>query len=289
MLKKIYIIIFIILIPLISLAEPLRFGIASIISPEESLALYHDFNVYIGHKLGMKVDTIIKRDYDVMNQMLKNNRVDIASICTGAMAHLNDKDVRVVAVPEVDGKHSYRSYIITNKSFHINDISDLKGREFAFTDRLSNSGTIYPSFLIINHFGSPPEDVFRKIYYTKSHDKSIFLVNKGVVEAAAVDSLIFEFIKRDRPQDVSNISIIYKSPEIISPPIVASASMSDELFHKVQAILLNMDRDPDGMKILKYLNIDRYVEAGMEDFRVIKEINETVEKFNSKNNPQKLQ
>lgn len=277
-----------ILIPLVSFGEPLRFGIASIISPEESLALYHDFNNYISRKLGIRVDTVIKRDYDVMNQLLKNNRVDIASICTGAMAYLDEKDVRVLAVPEVNGKHSYRSYIITNKSFHIEDISDLEGREFAFTDRLSNSGTIYPSFLIINHFKSPPEDVLRKVYYTKSHDKSIFLVNKGVVEAAAVDSLIFEYIKRNRPEDVSNIRIIYKSPEIISPPIVASASMEDGLFHRIQAILLNMDKDPEGAKILKFLNIDRFVKAGMKDFLVIKEINATVEKFNSKNNPKKL-
>jgi len=278
--------IFIILMFLASIvnAETLRFGIASIISPEESLALYHDFNTYIENKLGRKVDMIIKRDYDVMNQMIKSNRVDIASICTGAMAYLDEKEVKVLAVPEVDGKHSYRSYIITNNSFDINSISDIEGRAMAFTDRLSNSGTIYPSFLIINHFGKHPEDVLSKIYYTKSHDKSIYLVNKGVVEVAAVDSLIFDFMKRERPEEVANIKIIMKSPEIISPPIVASASIDKDLFDKIQNILLNMDHDKEGLKILKFLNVDRYVKADIADFKIIKEINESVEKFNPKNN-----
>lgn len=288
MYKKLAILIFI-FIPLFLYAEPLRFGIASIISPEESLALYHDFNNYIGKKLGREVETIIKRDYDVMNEMIKTNQVDIASICTGAMAYLQEQETRVLAVPEIDGKHSYRSYIITNKSFDINSISDLEGKVFAFTDRLSNSGTIYPSYLIINHFKRSPLDVLRKIYYTKSHDKSIYLVNIGVVEVAAVDSLIFDFIKRQKPQDVANIRIIYKSPEIISPPIVATASINEKLFDKVKSILLNMDKDPEGAKILKYLNIDRYVKAEMKDFEIIRDIKDSIEKFNSQNNTQKLQ
>jgi len=270
-------------------AEPLRIGIASIISPEESLALYHDFNKYIEKKLKKNVSTIIKRDYNAMNQMIKENKVDIASICTGAMAYLEDHEVKIVAVPVVNNKHSYRSYIITNRRFQIKSISDLRNRVFAFTDRLSNSGTIYPTFLIINYFKKQPENVLKKIYYTKSHDKSIYLVNKGVVEAAAVDSLIFDFIKRNKPEDVANIDIIFKSPEIISPPIVASSSLDNNLFNKIKTILLEMDKDSEGIKILKYLNIDRFVEADISDFSTIKEMKETIEKFNSKNNSQKLQ
>lgn len=265
-------------------ADPLRFGIASIISPEESLALYHDFNDYLAEKLGRKVEVVIKRDYDVMNQMLKSTNVDIASICTGAVAYLSDGDIKILAVPEVDGKHSYQSYIITNKNRHIKDLSDLKGAVFAFTDRLSNSGTIYPSYLIIKYFGQSPEEVFSKIYYTKSHDKSIYLVNKGVVEAAAVDSLIFEYIKLTKPAEVSNISIIHKSPEIISPPIVASKSVSGELFEQIQNILLDMYKDKKGAEILRHLNVDRFVKADMADFTAIKDIKATVEEFNTKSN-----
>lgn len=272
-----------------SFAEPLHIGIASIVSPDESLALYYDFNNYIGNKLGMEVETIIKRDYDVMNRMIKDSAVDVAFICTGAIAALDESEVRILAVPEVAGKQSYRSYIITNKSFDIKNISDLEGRSFAFTDRLSNSGTIYPSYLLIQHFNKSPEKILRKIYYTKSHDKSIFLINKGVVEAAAVDSLIFEFIKKKQPEKVENIKIIYTLPEMTSPPVVASSHISDEIFNKIRYLLLNMDKDPDGVKILKFLNIDRFVEAEMEDFNVIRKISETVEEFNSKNNPQKLQ
>lgn len=286
---KAFIVFTVILINLSAWAEPLRIGIASILSPDESLSLYYEFNNYIGTKMGRKVNTIIKRDYDVMNQMIKNNKVDVASICTGAMAYLNEEDVRVVAVPEADGKHSYRSYIITNKIFDINSLADLKDKEFAFTDRLSYSGTIYPSYLLINHFSKAPEEVLRRIYYTNSHDKSIFLVNKGVVQAAAVDSLIFNYIKKNKPEEVSNINIIHKSPEVISPPIVVSSVVTDKVLNKLRMILLNMDKDPEGEKILKFLNIDRFVKADIKEFSEIREISEAIEKHNINSNSEKFQ
>jgi phosphonate transport system substrate-binding protein len=265
-------------------ADPLRFGIASIISPEESLALYHDFNDYIGDKLGRDVETVIKRDYDVMNQMLKSSSVDIASICTGAVAYLDDSDIRIIAVPEVQGKHSYQSYIITNTESGIKDVNGLKGSTFAFTDRLSNSGTIYPTFLIIKIFSKTPEEIFKNVYYTKSHDKSIYLVNKGVVDAAAVDSLIYDYIKKTRPAEVSNTEIIHKSPEIIAPPIVASGTLDETIFVKIQDILLNMHKTNEGSEILKHLNIDKFVKADMADFKTIREIRQAVETFNSESN-----
>ena len=264
--------------------EPLKFGIASIVSPEASLNLYTDMNNYLADKLGEEITPIIKRDYDEMNRMIQENDVDFASVCTGAVPYLNKDKVRVLAVPEINGKHSYKSLIITNKKYGIKTIKDLKGRTFAFTDRLSNSGTLYPTYMIIKDFGMSPDRVFKKIFYTKSHDKSIYLVNKGVVQAAAVDSLIFEIIKKEHPEEVQNIAVIHSSPEIISPPFVASSSLSKEKFTALKNALLNMDKNERGRRILKGLNIDRFVPADISDFTPIIKMKAAVEKHNSENN-----
>lgn len=270
-----------------SFGQPLKFGIASIVSPEESLNLYSEINDYLSEKLGKTIVPVIKRDYDEMNRMIIENEVDIASVCTGALPYLNQKQIRVLAVPESNGKHSYRSYIIANKKYKIKSIGDLRGKIFAFTDRLSNSGTLYPSFMVIQKFHMTPEKVFSKIYYTKSHDRSIYLVNKGVVQAAAVDSLIFNFIKANEPRKVSDIVLIHQSSDLISPPIVASANLSKENYDKIRTILLNMDKDPKGKSILKRLKIDRFVSASVEDYHLIKQMKDEVDKFYSENNSRK--
>ncbi|MGE4268393.1 MAG: phosphate/phosphite/phosphonate ABC transporter substrate-binding protein [Deferribacterales bacterium] len=267
--------------------QPLKFGIASIVSPEESLNLYSEMNDYLSEKLGKPIVPVIKRDYDEMNRMIAENEVDIASVCTGALPYLNDKQVRVLAVPENEGKHSYRSFIIANKKYGIKSISDLQGKVFAFTDRLSNSGTLYPSFMVIQKFQKTPEKVFSKIYYTKSHDRSIYLVNKGVIQAAAVDSLIFNFIKANEPEKVSNIAVIHQSSDLISPPIVASANLSKENYDKIRKILLDMDKDKKGKSILKRLKIDRFVPASVEDYHLIKKMKAEVDKFYSETHTRK--
>lgn len=266
-----------------SYSATLKFGIASIVSPEESFNLYTDLNNYIAKRMGVRIQPVIKRDYDEMNRMILSREVDFASVCTGAIPYLNNGSVRVLAVPEINGKHSYKSLIITNKKYNIRTINDLRGKLFAFTDRLSNSGTLYPTYMIIQYFHKKPEDVLKKIFYTKSHDKSIFLVEQGVVQAAAVDSLIFNTIKAKHPDSVKNIKLLVASPDIISPPIVASSSLGNDKFIKLQKILLGMNSNADGRKILKNLNIDRFVKADMKDFYSVIEMKATVEKFNLKN------
>ena len=262
-------------------AEQLKFGIASIVSPEESLNLYRELNDYLAGKLNKTITPVIKRDYDEMNRMITENEVDFASVCTGALPYLNNSRIRVLAVPEMNGKHSYQSFIIANTAYGINSVKDLKDKTFAFTDRLSNSGTLYPSFLTIRTFNQAPEKVYKKIYYTKSHDKSIYLVNKGVVQAAAVDSLIFEIIRKKAPQAVRNIRIIHRSPEMISPPFVAASGMNSATYDSLKYLMLNMHKDPKGAEILKKLHVDRFVNASLSDYKVISDMKAEIDRFYS--------
>lgn len=264
-------------------AKELKFGIASVVSPEASFSLYTDLNSYISKRLGVTVDPVIKRDYDEMNRMILNKEVDFASVCTGAVPYISG-GARILAVPEVKGKHTYNSLIITNKKYGIKTVDDLKGKIFAFTDRLSNTGALYPTYMIINHFHKSPKQVFKKVFYTKSHDKSIYLVNKGVVQAAAVDSLIFNNIRSTHPDEIKNIRIMTKSPDIISPPFVASASLSETDFNKIRNILLTMDKDEEGKRILKNLGIDRFIKADINEFQSVVKMKETVDKFTSETN-----
>ncbi len=262
-------------------AEQLKFGIASIVSPEESLNLYRELNDYLAGKLNKTITPVIKRDYDEMNRMITENEVDFASVCTGALPYLNNSRIRVLAVPEMNGKHSYQSFIIANTAYGINSVKDLKDKTFAFTDRLSNSGTLYPSFLTIRTFNQAPEKVYKKIYYTKSHDKSIYLVNKGVVQSAAVDSLIFEIIRKKDPQAVRNIRVIHRSPEMISPPFVAASGMNSATYDSLKYLMLNMHNDPKGAEILKKLHVDRFVNASVSDYKVISDMKAEIDRFYS--------
>lgn len=239
--------------------DTIHFGVASVISPGESYSQYSALSDYLGKKLSMKVAFFQKDSYAKMNSMIREGEVDVATVCTGALLDLNEKDYKVLAIPVVRGKSSYHSYIIVSEKSGIKSVDELKGQTFAFTDSLSNSGALYPTYLIAKNTNHNPDRYFSKVYYTGNHDKSIFLVNSGVVAGAAVDSLIFEYFREKYPEKVANIRIIDISPEFLAPPIVASGKVPDKLFKRMQNVLTNMHKDDDGRKILGGILVDRLI------------------------------
>jgi phosphonate transport system substrate-binding protein len=80
----------------------------------------------------------------------------------------------------------YQSYLIVHKDSPFRTIEDLKGKTFAFTDPDSNSGSLVPRYWL-KQLNTRPEDFFRSITYTYSHDNAIMAVAKQLVDAAAVD------------------------------------------------------------------------------------------------------
>jgi len=252
-----------------SLQAELNFAISSMISPDETFYLYKDFGKYIEGKIGKKVNPIFRRNYSEVNKLIETGRVDFASICTGALIYLDNKRYVILGVPVVNGKSAYKSFIIVNKKSNIEKLSDLKGKVFAFTDRLSNSGYIYPRYLILKEVGVKPDVFFKKIFFTNSHDKSIYLVNIGLIDGAAVDSLVFDFIEHHEPEKIKNVKIIHKSEDFLAPPFVASAYLSKDLRNKIQNVLLTMHKDPNGKRILEKLKIDKFVEP---DYNLLKKV-----------------
>lgn len=257
----------------------LKFGIASMISPEETFILYKDLNDYIAEKLDMPIETVLKKDYSDMNKLIVNNKVDFALVCTGSFFFLKENEYKLMVTPVIDGKSTYRSYIIVNNTTGIDELGELKGKTFAFADRLSNSGSIYPKYIIIKRFNISYEDFFQKTFYTHSHDKSIYLVNKGVIDGAAVDSLVYDYLAETKPDEVKNIRIIHKSPYFPAPSIVASGAIDKKLFDEITRILLKMHKDPKGKKILKDLNIDKFVVTNPERFEEIRKMQKLVDDF----------
>lgn len=257
----------------------LKFGIASMISPEETFILYKDLNDYIAEKLDKPIETVLKKDYSDMNKLIVNNNVDFALVCTGSFFFLEDDEYKLMVTPVIDGKSTYRSYIIVNNTSDVDELSDLKGKTFAFADRLSNSGSIYPKYIIIKRFDISYEDFFQKTFYTHSHDKSIYLVNKGVIDGAAVDSLVYDFLAETNTEDVGKVKIIHKSPYFPAPSIVASDAIDKKLFDEITRILLQMHKDPKGKKILEDLNIDKFVVTDSKRFEEIKKMQKIVDDF----------
>jgi phosphonate transport system substrate-binding protein len=131
--------------------------------------------------------------------------------------------------------------------------------------------------------GETPESFFKGHIFTYSHDNSIRSVAEKFVDAAAVDSLIWEYLKVKEPELTSQTKIIYKSAPCGIPPLVVSPSIDPALKEELRSAFLNMHNDPRGRDILNKVMIDQFtviedsaydpirqMEVFMKDFRSAK-------------------
>ncbi len=158
-----------------------------------------------------------------------------------------------------------------SKDSAFRDLEDLRGKTFAFTDPDSNTGRLVPLYWL-SLLGETPESFFGKTLYTYSHDNSILAVSRGLVDGAAVDSLIWEFYAERNPEFVAQTGSILKSEPFGIPPVVASSHLDRQTRERIRNILLSMHENPEGKRILSELAIDRFLPSDDAWYASIREL-----------------
>ena len=237
----------------------IRVAVAAMISAKESVVYYHQLLDFIANQLGHKIELIQRKTYSEVNELLKNGKIDLAFICSGPYATGRQTyGFEALAVPQVRGRHSYHSYLIVNQNSTFQNLMDLRGHTFAFTDPESNTGRLVPAYWLAQQ-KEQPKEFFGKIIYTHSHDNSIMAVANSLVDGAAVHEQIWEYFNDKNPTFTSNTRIIKKSQPFGNPPVVASKDRPRQLKADIQRLLITMHLDPKGKKILDELMIDRFI------------------------------
>jgi phosphonate transport system substrate-binding protein len=250
----------------------LRIAVGGMITPKAGFGYYRRFLDYIGGKLGMRVQLVDRENYAEINDMVKTGDVDVAFVCGGPYVQGHDEfGMELLVAPQAYGERVYYSYIIVSKDSTIGKFAELRGKKFAFTDPLSNSGTLVPTYMLAR-MHETPESFFSKTIFTQSHDNSIRAVAQGVVDGAAVDSLIWEYLNRTDPLYTSETKVIKKSPPYGIPPVVVRRDLKPELKRKLRQIFLATDQDTQGREILKGMMIDKFVPIADSAYDSIREM-----------------
>jgi phosphonate transport system substrate-binding protein len=239
--------------------KPLRVAVAAILSPQGNIESYGALADYLAAKLGRPVEIVQRRTYQEVNDLLEQGAVDVGFVCTSAyVAGRDDFGLRLLAAPEIDGEAVYYSTLIVPAGSAAQAITDLRGATFAFTDPISTTGRIYPTYLL-RQLGLDPESFFADTFFTYSHDRAIEAVAKGVADGAAVDSLVLDYALAREPDLAARIKIIHRSPAFAIPPVVVSPKLPAVQMAELRNLLLTLDQDPEAGPVLAALGVDRFV------------------------------
>jgi len=234
----------------------LRFGLTPVFLDDRLrvLGLWRD---HLQAALGRGVEFVQRGTYAQVMDLLRSGRGDAAWIC-GYPYVLHRRELKLVAVPQWRGQPLYRSYLIADANAPLRDLADLRGRTFAYSDPLSNSGFLYVQHAL-RRAGHDPARYFARSFFTHSHRHVVEAVASGLADGGAVDGYVFETLAELQPELVRATRVLQRSPEFGFPPIVAGAHLGAPDVRRLAVALLAMHTQPTGRRVLAELRLDRFV------------------------------
>ncbi|MEH6651196.1 MAG: phosphate/phosphite/phosphonate ABC transporter substrate-binding protein [Motiliproteus sp.] len=238
-------------------SDPIEFGLTAVVI-QENLRFLDQWSNYLSQKMGQPVTFVRRKSYREVMELLESGSIDFAWICGYPFVKNRTPEyLQLLSVPVYAGQPLYHSYIIVHKASAYQSIEELEGKVFAFSDPESNSGYLYPQFLL-SAKGKNPEAYFRNSFFTYNHAETIEAVAEQVADGGAVDSYIWETLLQSRPELVNQTRIIVKSPAFGFPPLVARLGADRHKVEKMKEALLAMSDDPQGQHFLRGLKLDRF-------------------------------
>ena len=224
-------------------------------------------------RLSMEIQPFVATDYTGVVEALRVNKLDIAFLTPASyVLAKNEANVRVILKSERKGIPFYYAAIITHADSGIKTLEDLRGKTFAFGDSLSTTGNVFPRKMFKEHGIDPVRD-FKQVLFSGGHDTTVLAVFNRKVDAGATyansadsqDTAWMRYLKNS--DDAKKIRAIAFSEPIPADNLVISARLEAGLAKKIEAIFMDLSRDPNGKKMFRELyQIDGFIPATDEDY-----------------------
>lgn len=247
----------------------LRVGLVPNQAPDRVKAKYEPFEKYLEEKLGMEVEFFVANNYAGVVEAMASSKLDMAYF--GGLTYVQARKRAAVhpIVTEIDSETKttkYYSLIITPADSKIKEVSELKGKTFAFGDVSSTSGSLYPRIMLDEAGLKVPAD-FAHVIYTGKHDATALAVQNGKVDAGGLEGRILNKLIADGKVDKTRIKILAKSDFIEGYPWVVQDSMDKELEEKIVNAFLAME----DLELLQLMKAEKFAEVSADDYKYISE------------------
>ncbi len=139
---------------------------------------------------------------------------------------------------------TYSSPVIVRADAGISGLEDLRGRRVAVNNWNSHSGMNALRHLIapLTRLG---EAFFSEVVLSGGHALSVDAVREGRADVAAIDSVTWALLGRNRPQAVAGLAVLNWTRSAPSLPYAMRVDAPGDLVARVQAALIDAADDPD--------------------------------------------
>ena len=245
-----------------AIAKEISFGIISTDSAAAQRDRWEPFFRDMEKKTGLTVKSFYASDYAGVIEAMRFNKVQVAWYGNkAAMEAVDRANGEIFAqLMYADGTYGYHALLITHKDSPYKSLDDVfangKNINFGIGDPNSTSGFLVPTYYVFSQRKVDPRQVFKTVR-NGSHGANIQAVLAKQLDVATNNTEDYGRLEATKPDQASQIRVIWKSPLIPSDPFVWRKDLDSASKEKIRNFVLNYAKtDPAEKQILK--NIYNY-------------------------------
>ncbi len=210
---------------------------------------------------------IIVKSMENMTDLLKEQKVDIymESPYTASLVAKRSGSVPFLRRWK-DGVEKYHSIFIVKNGSSINTLDDFIGKTIVFEDPGSTSGYFLPkAYLIQKGYNLSQEggrNIISYIFSGEDENTPVWVV-EGKADIGAISNIDFETYPKSLKE---RLKIIERTFDVPRHVVSHRSGLDPVLVQKIKQILMDMDKDPQGIDILKnFQNTTKYDEISRDE------------------------
>lgn len=244
-----------------------RIAVAPLLTPGTAQAGFPALSKYLSERVGQPFDAVNCRTFAEIDTQIRLGEASMAIVGSGMFVLDRGRQGLVpIAVPVVKGATTGRSYLVVPAASTVRTWADLRGKSIALTDSLSASGRLIPAHALAQ-FGAVPDGFFSKMVYTHGIHRSIRAVASGLLDAASVDSQVFESALGQAPDLGRKVRVVWRSAPFGNGPVVVHSRTSVAFRHALAQALRGMRSEAAGRRVLSELGFDGFEPADPDQYR----------------------
>lgn len=216
----------------------------------------------ISAELGMEVRYVPFPSYEALIEGFERGTVDVAII--GAVTYVEARrraSVRAILRPIRSGRSFYTGAIVVMADSGITTIEQLKGKRFAFVDRFSTAGYLFPA-LLFKRAGINPAVDFSEVRFVGGHAQVVEAIASGAVDAGACFKGCERFL--GTPTLLTTIAVTDPIP---NDPVVVSATLPEPVVQRLREIMIGLTFDPRARVFFELMNLQGFLPATDEQYK----------------------
>ncbi len=254
-----------------SFKEELSIGLIPEQNIFDQLDRYEPLVEYVSRRTGVRLKLRILSRYGNIIDNFNSLHLDGAFFGSFSyvLAHRKLR-VEVLVRPEnADGSFSYHGLIFVRKDSGIKGVNDMKGKIFAFVDRATFAGYVFPLKYFADRGVSDFESYFKEIYYTGTHEDGIYDVLEGRADVGAAKNSVFERVASRDPRILKELRVLARSPDVPETAFALREGLDHSLRERLKRAFLDMNRNAQGREILRKFGAQRFVETSDRDYESV--------------------